>query len=289
MAVYSLQNNLLSVTVNSLGAELSSLKSGQTELIWQADKNIWPRHAPVLFPVVGKLKNDSYTAGDAEYKLSQHGFARDMEFALNSQGENTLEFELTANEDSMKSFPFHFSFIIRYKLDGNKLSISYNVFNPDNTPLYFSVGAHPGFNCKRVPEESLNDYYLVFESKKELKAQKLQGGLISDTSFSIPLQDNTLKLTANLFDNDAIVLKNNQVDSLTLVSSKTDLKIKMTCDNWPYFGIWSKKGSDAFVCLEPWYGIADSVNSGGRIENKEGILPLGPQDTFSCTFSLEVF
>jgi galactose mutarotase-like enzyme len=288
MAVFTLDNNTLQIAINSFGAELISLKHQKTELIWQADKNIWPRYAPVLFPIVGKLKNDAYTVDSTEYKLGQHGFARDKEFTLISQTESVLEFELTASEDTMKLFPFHFSFIIRYALEKNRLTISYKIFNPDNTTLFFSVGAHPGFNCGRVQGESINDFYLDFGEKEELIAQKLENGLISDTTYSLPLRNGVLELSTRLFDSDAVVLKNNQVSSVTLASSKTEAKIKMECSNWPYFGIWTKKGSDAFVCLEPWYGIADSVNAAGALKEKEGILSLDPQDTFDCSFSLEV-
>ena len=164
MAVHQLENSLLSVSVNSFGAELASLKNNlQEELIWQADKTIWPRHAPVLFPVVGKLKNNLFSYQNKEYTLPQHGFARDKEFILIHKCENKLEFELTSNKESLLLYPFHFSLIISYTLIENKLNTSYKIFNPDANELLFSIGAHPGFNCRRTENEAISDYELEFE------------------------------------------------------------------------------------------------------------------------------
>lgn len=288
MAVHSISNKHLSVSVNTSGAELISLKTGSTELMWQADKAIWARYAPVLFPVVGRLKNDQFVYENAAYKMSQHGFARDKEFALVEKSESVLEFELTANEESMESYPFHFSFRIRYELNGSELSVSYNVFNPDNRPLFFSLGAHPGFNCKRVAGESLNDFYIEVPGKDILIAEKLENGLQSGETYEVKLSAGKLKLNTALFDNDALVFKNGQIEKISLASEKSSFKLTLDCKDWPYFGIWTKKGSNAFVCLEPWYGIADRADHNGELEHKEGIIELAPHDVFEASYSFVV-
>lgn len=287
MAAYTLGNTALGITVNSAGAELCSLKAGDSELVWQGKKDVWPRHAPVLFPVVGKLKNDASYYNGNEIKLTQHGFARDREFKLIEQNESSLEFELTADEETLRIFPFHFSLIIRYQLQGSTLNISYKVFNPNNSVLLFSIGAHPGFNCKRTPGETLGDFTLEFEHDS-LTTEKLENGLQSGLTYNIPLKNKKLALSSPLFDNDAIVLKNNQVNSVTLFSSKSGAAIRMNCKDWPYFGIWSKKGSDEFVCLEPWHGITDAVSSAGDFSAKEGIIHLEPNKQFEASYSIEV-
>jgi galactose mutarotase-like enzyme len=288
MAVHSISNSDISVSVNTLGAELISLKKDGVELMWQSDKNVWARYAPVLFPVVGRLKDDQFSHEGAVFKMSQHGFARDKEFVVIEESKNALEFELTANEGSLNIYPFHFSLRMRYELDGSRVIIKYEIFNPENRPLLFSVGAHPGFNCKRVEGESLNDYYIEISGKEHLKAEKLNNGLQSGESYDVKTPGGKLKLSTALFDNDALVFKDTQIENVTLASEKSPVKLTLDCKGWPYFGIWTKKGSDAFVCLEPWYGIADSVNSKGELSQKEGIITLAPGMNYSCyyTFSL---
>ena len=282
MSVYSISNKLISISVNSFGAELVSLKKEDIELIWQADKTIWRRYAPVLFPIVGKLnperKND----------LTQHGFARDMEFILVEQKNNCLEFELTANEKTLTLYPFHFSLRIRYELEISGIKTKYIVFNPNNETLFFSIGAHPGFNCKRSEGESLQDFYLEFENKNTLIAEKLSDGLLSGESYTINLNENKLTLSTSLFNNDALVFKNKQIAKVTLCSHKSKVKVVMECKNWPYFGIWTKKGSNAFVCLEPWFGITDNLSAHGNFESKPGILRLQPNSKFEAQFSIEI-
>ena len=282
MSVHSISNKLISISVSSLGAELISLKSNNTELIWQADKAVWQRYAPVLFPIVGKLNSNR------EYPLTQHGFARDKEFVLVEEKDDCLEFELTANEETLTLYPFHFSLRIRYELETSGINIKYIVFNPNGENLAFSIGAHPGFNCKRVVGESLEDFYLEFVNAKELIAEKLKDGFLSGENYSIKLNENKLLLSTDLFNNDALVFKNKQIEKIKFCSKRSKIEITINCKDWPYFGIWTKKGSDAFVCLEPWYGITDSINANGHINTKEGIQLLDPYGSFEASFSLEI-
>lgn len=289
MSNHILQNNCLWVTVNSKGAELTSLKNkrGQ-ELLWQADKDIWPRHAPVLFPIVGKLKDNLYTYNNNTYTLSQHGFARDKEFVLVEQSESALRFELTANEKTLTIYPFHFSLIITYVLNENSLEIICKVFNPDNKLLYYSIGAHPGFSTGIIQGESLSDYVLKFEGKNELLIEKLKDGLLSGETYTIALTNGRLPLNVKLFDNDALVCKNTQIEKVKLYSAKSGNAIEMICKDWPYFGIWTKKGCDQFVCLEPWQGITDSMNHNTKFEMKEGIKNLNPYEYNQFTYKINV-
>ncbi|MGZ3883927.1 MAG: aldose 1-epimerase family protein [Bacteroidia bacterium] len=289
MKTWSLKNAELAIQVNAAGAELSSLKDAQgRELLWQADKAVWPRHAPVLFPIVGKLKNDSYSHAGKNYSLPQHGFARDTEFILTEQTEDSLEFELQESAETLQHYPFRFSLRIRYALTGKTLHVMYTVHNTGDGILPFSIGAHPGFSCKLMKNESLSDVEIVFKDAERLTAQKLKGGLISDETYDVPLKNNALKLNAALFDNDALVFKHTQVEELLMRSSRRPAGIRMLCKGWPYFGIWTKKGSDDFVCLEPWYGIADSVNASGNLTEKEGILNLSAGERFKAGFDIEL-
>lgn len=281
MAVFQIQNKELSISVNSIGAELSSMKWGQQELLWQGDKNVWARHAPVLFPFVGKLKENKFTYEGKDYSMPQHGFARDREFILTEQSDNVLEFELTASEDSLKIYPFHFSLIIRYELKGNVLITRYIIFNPDNKDLLFSIGAHPGFNCN-----GMIDSYLEFENET-LVGEKLKEGLLSGESYDLKLPNKVLPLHSSLFDNDALVFRDAQINKITLCGKNLP-KIHMHCKDWPYFGIWSKKGCRDFICLEPWYGVADHVSHSGNFIEKEGVLSMTPHQSFTAEFSVEI-
>lgn len=283
MSVHSISNTNISISVSSLGAELISLKKDNIEFLWQSEKTVWARYAPVLFPIVGRLRNNEFIHDNSTYNLPQHGFARDTEFTLTEQSQNSLEFELTANENSLKIYPFHFSLRILYELNENTLTVKYKIFNPDSKTLLFSIGAHPGFNCK-----NLNDYYLEFDNKHELVAEKLSDGLLSGETYTVNLDNNRLRLSTKLFDNDALVFKNTQVEKVTLYSQFSKSKLIMHCKGWPYFGIWTKKGSDAFVCLEPWFGITDSQTTSGKLNTKEGILNLEPYKVFDAEFKLEL-
>ena len=286
--VYELKNNFLSVKINSFGAELSSVISNDsgTEYIWQADKTIWNRHAPNLFPIVGKLKDGCYTYQNKSYQLPQHGFARDNEFICIENSDSVVIFELTANEKLLTVLPFHFSLQIKYTLVENNLKISYSVFNPDNRDLYFSIGAHPAFNCPLSADEAFEDYELLFPNKNSLTIHELNDGLITKQTKTIELNHHTLPITQQLFDNDALVFTGNQIAEVQLISKKTKKGVALKCDNWPYFGIWTKKQTSHFVCLEPWYGIADSVDSTGDFTTKTGIINLKSEQNFDCEFEL---
>ena len=282
----SLHSQSHSATINSLGAELISLRDKENiEYVWQAEKDVWARHAPVLFPIVGKLKDDAFFFGEKTFHLSQHGFARDMEFELASKENNSCVFSLSSNSETKKKFPFDFNLEIKYRLHDNNLTTHYTVKNPSETELLFSIGAHPGFNCPLLAEESFEDYYLEFEDS-DFKLSHLDNGLLNGYITDFKLSDRKLQLSATLFDNDALVFENSQINSIALCSSKSSRKIKMECKNWPFFGIWSKKGNRKFICLEPWHGIADTNNSDQQLIHKKGIVSLKPSKEFNCHFSV---
>ncbi|MBI2720627.1 MAG: aldose 1-epimerase family protein [Bacteroidetes bacterium] len=276
---------LLKIKINQKGAELCSVTNNDgVEYIWQANADIWPRHAPVLFPIVGKLKDDELNHENKSYTLTQHGFARDMNFELVASELNFCTFQLQSNEHTRSKFPFDFIFEVRFDLENSTLKTSYKVYNPSKETLRFSLGAHPGFNCPLLPEESMQDYYLEFESDN-YKQTLLHNGLLSDEKLNLNLKDNKLPLSPSVFDKDAMVFENNQINKISLCSKTSAHKIIMECENWPYFGIWSKKGCDKFVCLEPWFGIADNINSTKKFSDKNGLIHLSGGEEFKASFS----
>lgn len=271
----------LIVVINEVGAEVCSVKNtGGNEYIWQADPAVWARHAPVLFPIVGKLKEEYFLYNDKKFCLSQHGFARDLKFKVCEKEDQRLVLELTSSDETKKLYPYSFVFQIEYILTSNKLQTNYTVMNTGNEVMFFSIGAHPGFMV-----ESMEKYFLAFE-KDELLLSRLQNGLLSSNTERLLLKDKKLLLRKELFDNDALIFENSQINNVSLCSTKTGRKITMKCEQWPYFGVWSKKGNDSFVCLEPWYGITDTIDADQQLKNKKGIIQLSPQRTFGCSFEL---
>lgn len=280
-----LTSSELKVIINHKGAELCSVTNkNNIEFIWQADKDVWPRHAPVLFPIVGKLKGDQAFYEGKTCSLSQHGFARDLDFVLISSSESACTFRLKASSETINKYPFEFIFEISYQLNNSELTTTYKVKNPDSSPLLFSVGAHPGFNCPLSSDETFEDYFLEFETNT-LNQTLLQDGLLSETTTSLNLNNNQLPISVALFDKDALVFENNQINRISLRSKKSKHSVTMNCEGWPYFGIWSKKENNRFVCLEPWQGVADSINSMHQFSDKKGILTLDPGEEYICSFS----
>ncbi|MBL7920811.1 MAG: aldose 1-epimerase family protein [Bacteroidia bacterium] len=279
-------SNDLTITLNHYGAELCSVKNNNgIEFIWQAQKDVWARHAPVLFPIVGKLKDNFFVYENKRYELPQHGFARDMEFEAFEKTPNAITFQLQSNNETKLNFPFDFVFQIKYILSGTELITEYRILNTSDEILFASLGAHPGFNCPILPKEEFEDYYLEFE-KDNFAITKLNNGLRTDATSNLQLNNKKLFLKTEMFDNDALVFENSQINSVSLCSSRSSHKITLKCKNWPYFGLWTKKGNDKFVCLEPWCGIADHEATKNELSKKDGIIQIDAGKDFNAQFSL---
>jgi len=288
--IQTISNNHLSVTVVSKGAELQSIygKQNSIEYMWSGDPAYWGKKSPVLFPTVGELKNQAYTYNGQQYKLSRHGFARELEFELTQHSEDSLMFSLKHDEQTLAIYPFEFLFSVKYTLVENLLQVSYIVENKGNQTMYFSVGGHPAFKVPLVEGTTYEDYRLVFNKNETASRHLLSAdGLIEDRTSPLLHNENVLPLTKELFANDAIVLKELASTSVSIKSTKTSHSVTVGFEGFPYLGIWEGKGGD-FVCIEPWCGIADSVNASGRLEEKEGINRLQPAEIFVASFTIAV-
>lgn len=273
----TLQNETLTAHIHPKGAELQSLSNKQTglEYMWSGDAKYWGKYSPVLFPIVGGLKKDSYYYKGHAYTLPRHGFARDREFMVAAQSETEVLFTLQDDDATRAVYPFAFKLGLRYRLQGNTLECRYEVHNTGQEPLLFSVGAHPAFAVPLVQGSTYDQYWLQFSTTEKLQRWKLDQGLVAQPE-PLPLQGNRLGLHAGLFYEDAIVLKHMQSNSISLGSAATPHGIRFDFNDFPFFGIWAAKDAP-FVCLEPWCGIADSVDHDQQLEHKEGInhLPAG--------------
>ncbi len=279
-----ISNSKLSVQIKSKGAELFSLKNKvtQREFIWEGNSDFWGKHSPVLFPIVGTLKNNTYRFENKEYQLPRHGFARDLEFKIVYQTENEVIFLLSSDENTAKLFPFKFELQMHYILIDATLKLSYSVKNLDNKTLPFSIGAHPAF---ALPFEFEN-YSLQFEHQETLKSCTLENDLLSDKTFEIKLENKNLPLSYSLFANDALIFKTLKSKFITIVETENP-SLKISFSDFKNLGIWTKPNAK-FICIEPWLGYSDTIHSNGNLSEKDGIQIVKENQTFCCSFSIEI-
>lgn len=283
---YQLKNDQLIVAIKSFGAELTSVKDYEgIEYIWCGDEKYWGRHAPVLFPIVGKVLDNQYTYENHNYVLSQHGFARDSEFEVISQENNKIIFELKANEETKKKYPFEFSLRSHYELVGEKIKLTYEVENKDQKEMYFSIGGHPAFNCPLFEDETLEDYVIEFE--KEEMAQKL--GITPEVYLSGEIENYKVKsiaLSKGFFENGVTILTNLQSHTVTLKSLKHNCGVVIGREQFPFLGLWSPEKGAPFVCIEPWVGHTDYVTNSTALINKRDFQKLAVGGKFKCSYEM---
>lgn len=276
-------NNDLKAVIKHKGAELFSLEKNGKNYIWSIDENYWNKTSPILFPIVGGLKNNQYEYKGNIYDLPRHGFARDFDFELISKSEDSVTFSLMYFEKTLKVYPFLFELQISYILDSDTLNIKYTVINHSSEEMYFSIGAHPAFSING----ELSNYSLQFDNNHHLTTYKLEDNLFSGKTENITIENYLLALDYKLFENDAIVLKNSVTSSLMLLKNDVP-EMKVSFPEFPYLGIWTKSEAP-FLCIEPWLGIADNYNASGKIEEKEGICLLNGNESFSASWNIKIF
>jgi galactose mutarotase-like enzyme len=281
-----LENDFLKVSIKEFGAELCSVfhKEFHLEYIWQAGE-AWPKHAPVLFPIVGQVLNNTYTYNGNAYTLSRHGFARESLFEVLSVSGTSVSLILKSSESTFQKYPFNFEFIVSYELKNNLLLTTYDVINKGNSELFYSVGGHPAF--KLPLEERLNyeDYVLEFDKPLSVPIWPLENGQIATNPLPFLEDQSFINLSKELFANDALVFKGFPSHWIDLRSDLSHHGLKFMLNECPYLGLWAAKGAD-FVCIEPWWGIADSVDAIDDFSKKEGIIRVEQGAINSNSFSI---
>lgn len=287
---YEIKNSFIKAKIKSFGAELNSLQKIDEDLeyIWQGDSKYWNRHSPILFPIVGRLKNDSYTYQNQKYNMTQHGFARDKEFELVINEADFIEFRLKSDEKTLEIYPFSFELYLSYKLEKSKLIVSYKVINKSDDKMLFSIGAHPAFNWTLKEDEKKEDYFIEFEDLKQIKRYFLNDLGLLYKKEDLKIIDNKIPLNEKLFKNDALVFNDLNIKRVSLKSIKNENFVRLNFEKFPYLGIWSKPSGAPFICIEPWFGIADDENSIQNFEEKKGLISLQKNEIFSCFYSIEV-
>lgn len=267
MAIIEIKNDKLSVGINTFGSELMYINgSGGTEFLWNGDKSVWSYRAPVLFPICGGLKYDKYTYDGREYTLKKHGFARKSEFKGTRLSDTKAEFVLESSGETLKMFPFEFRLKIVFELLENKLKVSNIVENLSDKEMYFSIGAHEGYNCP----EGIEEYEIRFEEMQTLDSFVLDGNLLENNSVRIIESSDVLPLKYEYFAVDALVFKNIKFNKATLFHKNSNKKVTVEFGGANYFLLWTKPNAN-YICLEPWNGVQDIVGSSYDITAKEGI------------------
>ena len=282
-----LKNSELSIAIDFLGAELASIKDKNgVEHLWQGDASFWRDRAPILFPLVGGLKDDKYVYQGKTYELAKHGFVKKRVFELVSQTETTALLRTSSDDTTRPGYPFEFDFDVAYELAGNSLVVTFTINNLSDVTLYGSMGAHEGYSCP----EGISAYELIFEQEEVLRTSEVEGNLIGEKTTVVLDSGAVLPLKDDYFTIDALVFKNIRSQAVTLAKRGGGRKIKVEFPGFPFLGIWTVPGAP-YVCIEPWCGLPDETSSSGRIEEKTGILAVPARSnlarTHKITFDLD--
>ncbi|WHY84056.1 aldose 1-epimerase family protein [Neobacillus novalis] len=285
-----IENDWLKVEISPNGAEVRKVqhKKNGLDYMWTGDTAYWGRVSPVLFPIVGRLKEDGYQLEGKTYEMSQHGFLRDVEFEVAAQNSTEVSFRFRSGSSYLHVYPYEFKAIIRYTLMEDNLIVGWEIENETKEEMFFSIGAHPAFRIPLLENETEENYNLHFipAANKNVREYEIENslirekGVVNDLS-SIPLND-------SLFAHDALIYSN--IDQVTLSSNKSNHGVEVRFDGFPFVGIWSKytDGKMApFVCIEPWYGIADTYNTNGNLKEKFGINKIEPKEAFRTEYIMK--
>ncbi len=291
MGLYELKNDAVAIAVDSHGAELKSLKKRSTgvEYMWCADAKYWARTSPVLFPFVGGLSNNEYRTKGKTYSMTKHGFARDMDFELLSQSEKELWFVLKSSEETLKTYPYEFVLKLGYRIEDCKVEVLWQVENPGDEELFFSIGGHPAFNCPIEEGAERRECFVEFGGCEEIASSRIgESGLVTGCMDVFALTDGKLALTENLFDHDALVVEKNQTDTVALCRRDGSRYLTVTMEA-PLFGVWSPVGKDVpFVCIEPWHGRCDREGFEGTLKEREWGNRIAPGHVWKASYVIEV-
>ncbi len=281
----NLKNDVLEINVNEKGAELFNLIKNGEEFLWQGDPSFWKGRAYNLFPICGGLKDDEYYYNGNTYSLKKHGFAKDVEFVLEEKTDTTATFLLSSKTYKDAGYPFNYELRIVYELSGETLNVYYKIKNLDSNEMYFSIGAHEGYQLKN----DITDYSVIFEADDELSRYMVDGNLVSYNTQKLPFSDKkVLPLKRNFFDDDALIFMDHKSRKVELKNNISGQSILVEFKDFDYLLIWTKPDNVAFVCIEPWTGMPDMVDSNKQIKDKKGITKLGAYEEITYLHSITI-
>ena len=278
----NIESDKIRISVNPLGAELSSavMKSTGREYIWQGDPTVWSGHAPILFPICGRLSKDTFLYDGERYSMPKHGFARRREFEILEITQNSVSFVLRSDAKTHLSYPFDFELGVAFSVDENVIKTVYSVMNTGSEKMYFSIGAHPAFNVQLGGS-------VVLGSAGKIETLTVNGDALIDGSRIISENGDRIVITEDVFENDAVILKSPKFRHVSVVDADGKTLVKMKFGKTPYLLFWAKPGAP-FVCVEPWHGIPDSAEEPKDISEKNGIISLEPNEKFEFETEIEL-
>lgn len=290
---FTLKNGKAEAKVCSKGAELVSFRKDGREYLWSADPAYWNRHAPILFPIVGSLRGKQYRYGGKTYGMGQHGFARDMEFALVSRTDTKLVLSLSETEETLQVYPFRFLLELTYELRQDSLCVGWRVKNTGDKTMYFSIGGHPAFHCPMEGEGKQSDYMLLFKKDgkplTEIVSAVIDGGLVGEGTLEFGLEEGYLPITPKLFDTDTIILEDGQADEVSLCDPDGAEYVRVNFP-MPLVGIWTPiKKNAPFLCIEPWCGRCDDADFEGELSEKRWGNTLEAGSVFETAYTITLF
>lgn len=281
----TIENEHFSAAIRIKGAELASLKHkpSNCELIWQADPAIWGGSAPILFPIIGTLKNGKTQIGGREYEIPKHGLIRTMDAETVEQTEESVRLRFESNPQTLESYPFSFVLDVIFRLSENGLSVDYEVSHTGAEDLLFSIGSHPAFALDSVVGTSIE-----FSQPETIHLYGLNSkGLLFRRVARWFKRETLIQLTDRIFNDDALIFKNVQSRTIRLKTAGDRPNLEIDLRNHPHLGIWAKPGAP-YVCIEPWYSFNDASDSDGIFKNKPGILTLAAGKTFEAGYAIRL-
>lgn len=285
-----ISNDQITIAVNTQGAELWSLKKiGEDyEYLWQGNPEFWTGRSPVLFPIVGAVKNSEMKVNGELFPIGNHGFAKKTEFELASSEESMLVYKLVSDKETLKMYPFKFELSLTYTLEGSEVLIAYEVKNLDTKEIYFQLGTHPGFNCPMDEDLKFEDYYISFNEEETARRHFFDGAnlLVSDRDEN-GLNGKKMALNHSLFYEGATIFRGINSKELVLKSDQGKRQVKLSYDKFSYLGVWQVKNAP-YVCIEPWTGISDPDNYSGEFKDKEMMISLGASKVYQCKMGIEI-
>lgn len=271
--LYKAENENFTLAVKEMGAELNSLKSKKTDIeyIWYGDESIWYGQSPILFPIIGRLLDDKYTLNGKEYSMEKHGIVRKKPFVLSGRTEDSLTFIKAQNEDTLKDYPYNFELKVVFQLTDSGLRVTHRITNTDEKEMFYSFGAHPGFNCE------IGDY-LEFSDDTKLFTERIDHeSILIEETFPVEMDGNKVVLTPEIFNDDALILSDFKSHNIKIKSKNHNRVISFDFDS-PFLGIWAKPNAP-YVCLEPWWGVNDNYDKKADFSQKRGIMSLLPGES----------
>ena len=279
----TIRNSEVCAAISERGAEIQSIVRDGVEYMWSRNPEFWTSCAPIMFPICGGLRNGKYELDGVSYEMPKHGFARFMEYEVESKTETSVTFVLRDNEESRKSYPYAFLFRVIYELDGASLKVTYDAENLDEKLMYCTFGGHEAYACP----EGIEAYEIEFPEKETLYAYALNGDLLTDYTKLMVNNSNILPLDDRHFVLDALVFRDVKSNSVTLKSKVSSRRVRVDFDGFDYLVLWHKHTAP-YLCIEPWCGVQDVAGSSPRLSEKEGIHAVAVGGHFARTHVITV-